>query len=32
MRDERKMEYAALQTFTGYNLVRMQNLLTAGFT
>ena len=30
-RGQRKIEYAALLTFTGYNLVRMRNLLAPGF-
>lgn len=32
LRGRRKIEAAALLTFTGYNLVRMRNLLAAGFT
>ena len=32
MRGRRKIEFAALLTFTGYNLVRMRNLLAPGFT
>lgn len=32
LRSRRKIEAAALLTFTGYNLVRMCNLLAAGFT
>jgi hypothetical protein len=30
LRDRRKVEFAALLTFTGYNLVRMRNLLAPG--
>ncbi len=32
MRGRRKIEFATLLTFTGYNLVRMRNLLAPGFT
>ena len=32
MRGRRKIEFATLLTFTGYNLVRMRNLLASGFT
>lgn len=32
MRGRRKIEFATYLTFTGYNLVRMRNLLAAGFT
>ena len=32
MRGRRKIEFATLMTFTGYNLVRMRNLLAPGFT
>ena len=31
MRGHRKIEFATLLTFTGYNLVRMRNLLASGF-
>ena len=32
MRGRRKIEFVTLLTFTGYNLVRMRNLLAPGFT
>lgn len=32
MRGRRKIEFATYLTFTGYNLVRMRNLLAPGFT
>jgi transposase len=32
VRGRRKIEFATLLTFTGYNLVRMRNLLAPGFT
>ena len=32
MRGRRKIEFAMLLTFTGYNRVRMRNLLASGFT
>ncbi len=32
VRGRRKIEFAALLTFTGYNLVRMRNLMAAGIT
>ena len=32
MRGRRKIEFATLLTFTGYNLMRMRNLLAPGFT
>lgn len=32
MRGRRKIEFATYLTFTGYNLVRMRNLLATGFT
>ncbi len=32
VRGRRKIEFVALLTFTGYNLVRMRNLLAPGFT
>ena len=32
VRGQRKIEFATLLTFTGYNLVRMRNLLAPGFT
>lgn len=32
VRGRRKIEFAALLTFTGYNLVRMRNLMAAGTT
>jgi hypothetical protein len=32
LRGRRKIEFAALLTFTGYNLVRMRNLLPPSFT
>ena len=32
LRGRRKIEFATLLTFTGYNLVRMRNLLAPGFT
>ena len=32
MRGRRKIEFATLLTFAGYNLVRMRSLLAPGFT
>ena len=32
MRGRRKIEFATLLTFTGYNLVHMRNFLAPGFT
>jgi len=32
VRNRKKIEFATLLTFTGYNLVRMRNLLGPGFT
>jgi len=32
LRGRRKVEFTALLTFTGYNLVRMRNLLAPAFT